>query len=78
MVETGDEKGYKALAHLARNKYGHDKTGPQSVTNIQNNIGQLTVTNKEEYERMALEVKDQIIDLNIIDAEMFKIEHKDE
>lgn len=39
MIATKNDKGYKPLAHIARNKFGHDKpatSGPSSQININN------------------------------------------
>lgn len=72
MVQEGNEKGYRALAHLARNKFDHDKQTPQSVTQV--NIGQISVNSREEYDKLALETKDLLLDLNIVDAEYIHLE----
>lgn len=77
MVREGHDKGYKALAHLARNKFDHDKQSPQTVNNTQINVGQISVTNKEEFDKLASDIKEQLTDLNIIDVEFLELKPND-
>lgn len=77
MVFEGHDKGYKALAHLGRNKFGHDQTN-NMVTNNTINVNQLTINNRQDYDKLSLEVKDQLLELNIIDVpeqDVLTLEH---
>jgi hypothetical protein len=78
MVADQTDKGYKALSHIARNKFGHDAPNHVATTNTQINIGQVTINNKEDYDRLALEVKDQLLNLNIVDAELIEYKKEDD
>lgn len=74
MIETKNEKGYKALAHLARNKFGHDQSDNKTINNTQININQMNVVkNLEDYERLQLEVKEKLLELNITDLPVLDI-----
>lgn len=75
MIVEGHDKGLKALNQLSQNKFGYNKQTPGIVNNTQVNIGSIAVNTKEEYDKLAAQVKDELVGLNIIDAE-FLIEHK--
>jgi hypothetical protein len=79
MIEEGHDKGYKPLAHIARNKFGHDQTSAQTVNNTQINIKQMNVLqSKEDYDQLEAQVKEQLADLNIIDTNYIELKPNDE
>lgn len=74
--ETGKGQ-YKAISHLARNKFGHDQQA--AVVNKTININTMNVLNtREEYDQLEQEVKQHLLELNIVDTEYKELSHDDE
>ena len=72
MIATKNDKGYKPLAHIARNKFGHDsQQGGNRVNNTQINI---TISNIDDYKKLEQQVREDIVDLNFVDVDF--LEHK--
>lgn len=75
MIRTKNERGYRALAHLGRNKFGHDQQHyAQAVQNTQINVqGNLNVLQSKSKDELIEAVQNNLEFLkhnNVMDVEV--------